>query len=95
MAELAVSLNKCLGSIAELSSPALLAAEKQLLQNADADFLEQLVSDVLARFPEKVAEYRKGKKGLLGFFMGEVMKAGKGQAEPKATTRLLEKILAG
>ena len=70
--------------------PTLLATELNLLQSADSDFLEQLVEEVLARFPDKVAEYRKGKKGLLAMFMGEVMKASKGKAEPQSTTRILQ-----
>ncbi|MBX2892603.1 MAG: Asp-tRNA(Asn)/Glu-tRNA(Gln) amidotransferase subunit GatB [Saprospiraceae bacterium] len=74
-------------------SPTLLATEMNLLQNADADFLEKIADEVLARFPEKAAEYRKGKKGLIGFFMGELMKASKGKAEPKTATRLLEEKL--
>lgn len=75
--------------------PAQLATELGLMQSADTDFLEKLVADVLARFPEKVSEYRKGKKGLLGLFMGEVMKASKGKADPQATTKLLEERLQG
>lgn len=77
------------------ASPAQLATELGLVQSADTDFLEKLVSDVLARFPDKVAEYRKGKKGLLGLFMGEVMKASKGKADPQATTKMLEERLRG
>lgn len=75
-------------------SPTLLATEMNLLQNADSDFLEKLADNVLARFPEKVAEYKKGKKGLLGFFMGELMKVSKGKAEPKTANLLLEKKLS-
>jgi aspartyl-tRNA(Asn)/glutamyl-tRNA(Gln) amidotransferase subunit B len=74
-------------------SPTLLATDLNLLQSADSDFLESLADEVLARFPDKVAEYRKGKKGLIGFFMGELMKASKGKAEPKSATRLLEEKL--
>ena len=74
-------------------SPTLLATDLNLLQNADSDFLESLADEVLARFPDKVAEYRKGKKGLIGFFMGELMKASRGKAEPKSATRLLEERL--
>lgn len=73
--------------------PALLATELNLLQSDDLGFLEKLADEVLARFPEKVAEYKKGKKGLIGFFMGELMKASKGKAEPKSATRLLEERL--
>lgn len=75
------------------TAPTLLATQHNLLQSADADFLEQLVLEVLARFPDKVSEYQKGKKGLLGMFMGEVMKASKGKADPQATTALLQEKL--
>lgn len=71
------------------TAPTLLASRLNLLQSADTDFLEQLVNEVLARFPDKVAEYKKGKKGLLSMFMGEVMKSSKGKAEPQGTTKLL------
>jgi aspartyl-tRNA(Asn)/glutamyl-tRNA(Gln) amidotransferase subunit B len=43
--------------------------------------------------PEKVAEYKKGKKGLIGLFVGEVKKASKGKADPKLTSELLIKKL--
>jgi len=56
-----------------------------LIQNTDTDFLSGLVNEVIAEFPDKVAAYRKGKKGLIGFFMGEVMKRSKGSAGPKET----------
>ena len=67
----------------------------QLIQNKDEDFLSQLVDEVIAANPEKVKVYRNGKKGLLGFFMGEVMKRSKGQAEPKSTNALLREKLEG
>lgn len=64
-----------------------------LIQNTDVDFLAGLVDEVIAEFPDKVAAYRKGKKGLIGFFMGEVMKRSKGSAEPKETQGLLRERL--
>lgn len=73
--------------------PLALAQSLNLLQTADEDFLNQLVAEVIAAFPDKVGAYRKGKKGLLGFFMGEVMKRSKGKAEPKSTNALLRKML--
>jgi aspartyl-tRNA(Asn)/glutamyl-tRNA(Gln) amidotransferase subunit B len=73
--------------------PLALAKKMQLIQNKDEDFLTQLVDEVIAANPDKVNTYRKGKKGLLGFFMGEVMKRSKGQAEPKATNALLREKL--
>ncbi|MBL7776644.1 MAG: Asp-tRNA(Asn)/Glu-tRNA(Gln) amidotransferase GatCAB subunit B, partial [Saprospiraceae bacterium] len=76
------------------AAPHQLATQLQLLQTADTALLESLADAVLARFPDKVAEYRKGKKGLLGLFMGELMKASKGQADPKVASKILEKKLS-
>ena len=76
------------------ATPLAIAESLNLLQNSDANFIEQVCRDVVAAFPDKVKEYNKGKKGLIGFFMGEVMKRSKGQAEPKSATELLTKILA-
>lgn len=64
-----------------------------LVQNTDTDFLRQIATEVIAANPGKVATYRKGKRGLIGFFMGEVMRRSKGSAEPKATRELLEGML--
>ncbi|MEL6275232.1 MAG: Asp-tRNA(Asn)/Glu-tRNA(Gln) amidotransferase subunit GatB, partial [Bacteroidota bacterium] len=53
---------------------AQLAEDLHLIQNTDVDFLSSLVSEVITTYPDKVKAYQKGKKGLIGFFMGEVMK---------------------
>ena len=50
---------------------------------------------MVARYPEKVAAYKNGKQGLLGLFMGEVMKKSQGQVDPKVANTLLRKSLAG
>ncbi|MBK8965449.1 MAG: Asp-tRNA(Asn)/Glu-tRNA(Gln) amidotransferase subunit GatB [Lewinellaceae bacterium] len=71
------------------AAPGQLAESLQLLQSSDLDWLEKLADELLARYPDKAAEYRKGKKGLLGFFMGELMRASKGKADPKAATAVL------
>jgi aspartyl-tRNA(Asn)/glutamyl-tRNA(Gln) amidotransferase subunit B len=60
-----------------------LAEELNVIQTNDSDFITDLIKDVLAKYPEKVEEYKAGKKGLLGLFVGEVMKASKGKADPK------------
>jgi len=73
--------------------PMALAQSLNLIQSADEDFLTNLVAEVIDAFPDKVATYKKGKKGLLGFFMGEVMKRSRGKAEPKSTNALLRKML--
>lgn len=73
--------------------PEALAKELNLLQSADDDFLQGLAEEVLAAFPDKVKTYRNGKKGLLGFFMGELMKRSRGKANPKVANQLLRKML--
>lgn len=70
-----------------------LATELNLLQDSDAVSIETWVDEVLAKMPDKVAEYKKGKKGLIGLFMGEVKKLSKGKADPKMATELLTKKL--
>lgn len=73
--------------------PESLAKEMNLLQESDSGAIEPLVMEVLGKYPEKVNEYKAGKKGLLGLFMGEVMKASKGKADPKVATQLLKQKL--
>lgn len=60
-----------------------------LLQNRNTDTLQALVSEVLAANPDKVKQYRNGKKGLLGLFVGDVMKKTKGAADPKLVNELV------
>jgi aspartyl-tRNA(Asn)/glutamyl-tRNA(Gln) amidotransferase subunit B len=66
-----------------------LATELNLLQDSDASAVAAWIDEVLAKMPDKVAEYRKGKKGLIGLFMGEVKKISRGKADPKVATQLL------
>lgn len=70
-------------------SPSDLVAELNLSINSDTSFIEEIIDEVLNLFPEKVEEYRSGKKGLLGMFVGEVMKRSKGKADPKITNQLI------
>jgi len=74
-------------------SPAELADALNLIQEQDDDLIAGLVDEVLKDFPEKAEAYRNGKKGLIGMFMGEVMKRSKGKADPKMATQLLQKAL--
>ena len=80
--------------MANPSSPKTFATENNLLQTGSTEEIEKWIEEVLANHIEKVAEYKKGKKGLLGLFMGEVKKISKGKADPKKTTVLLEQKLA-
>lgn len=73
--------------------PEQLAKDNNLVQQSDAGELEPIIDAVLQKFEAKVQEYKKGKKGLLGLFVGEVVKQTKGKADPKKTNEiLLEKL---
>jgi aspartyl-tRNA(Asn)/glutamyl-tRNA(Gln) amidotransferase subunit B len=60
-----------------------------LLQTNTASELSGWINQVLERMPDKVEEYRKGKKGLIGLFVGEVKRLSAGKANPQEVTRLL------
>jgi aspartyl-tRNA(Asn)/glutamyl-tRNA(Gln) amidotransferase subunit B len=70
-----------------------IAEELNLLQSSDEGMIKELVEAVLSAMPDKVAEYKAGKNGLMGLFVGEVMKASKGKADPKMTNKLLNELL--
>ncbi len=70
-------------------SPEEIATSNNWIQQSDSSALLPVIEQVLAKYPEKVAEYRKGKRGLLSLFVGEVMKQSKGKADPKVTNELL------
>lgn len=74
-------------------APFDLAKSMNIIQESDVHFLEKAVKEVLAENPLKVVEYRKGKKGLLALFMGQVMRKTGGKADPKITGELLNKFL--
>ena len=75
-------------------TPATVIEEQGLVQISDTGELEGLVDGILTEHPDDVAEYRAGKTKLLGFFMGQVMKATQGKANPKMVNELLRKKLA-
>ena len=74
-------------------SPKEIAKEKNYIQEKDNDLLMKYVKDALEKFPNKVLEYKNGKKNLLGLFMGEAMKNSKGTANPKLLNQLIIKEL--
>jgi aspartyl-tRNA(Asn)/glutamyl-tRNA(Gln) amidotransferase subunit B len=74
-------------------SPEAIAEAENLLQKSDDAWLEGLAKEALASFPEKVAAYKAGNKGLLGLFMGEVMKLSDRKANPKMASEIIRKIL--
>ncbi|MGH7565789.1 MAG: Asp-tRNA(Asn)/Glu-tRNA(Gln) amidotransferase subunit GatB [Gemmatimonadota bacterium] len=76
-------------------SPAEIVRERGFEQVSDAAALEAEVDAVLAAHPAEVAAFRGGKQGLIGFFVGDVMKRTGGQANPQLVNRLLRDKLAG
>lgn len=70
-----------------------IAEENNLVQESDEGALLEIVKEAVAKFPAKVAEYKSGKTGLVGLFMGEVMKLSKGKADPKVASELVTKVL--
>ncbi len=66
-----------------------IAENNNWIQQSNSDALNKYIEKAIAKYPEKVDEYKAGKKGLIGLFMGEVMKLSKGQADPKITNQLL------
>lgn len=75
-------------------SAAELAQQMNLLQERNEDALQLLIDEVLSAMPDKVTEYKKGKKGLIGLFVGEVMKKSKGKADPKLLNQLVTEKLS-
>jgi len=73
--------------------PIEIATRENVLQKSDENFISELIDGVLEKNQAKVKEFRKGKKGLLALFVGEVMKASKGKADPRLTNELLLKKL--
>jgi aspartyl-tRNA(Asn)/glutamyl-tRNA(Gln) amidotransferase subunit B len=63
--------------------------DNNLVQDAGLNEIQLWVTEVLSGMPDKVQEYRKGKKGLIGLFMGEVKKRSRGKADPKLTNEVL------
>ena len=74
---------------------AAIVEEKGLKQVSDTGALEAAVDKVMAENPDSVAEYRGGNQKLIGWFMGQIMKASGGKANPQMVNELLRKKLAG
>ncbi|HQK79333.1 MAG TPA: Asp-tRNA(Asn)/Glu-tRNA(Gln) amidotransferase subunit GatB [Syntrophales bacterium] len=76
-------------------TPQVIIEEKGLLQISDAGALIPLIEKVMADNPSQLGQYRGGKDKLFGFFVGQVMKATQGKANPQLINDLLKKMLAG
>jgi len=73
----------------------VIVERRGLKQITDSDALTDLVDQLMADFPDQVAQYRDGKTKVFGFFVGQAMKATKGQANPKIINELLREKLGG
>ena len=74
--------------------PAVYEREKPQ-QITDTSAIEKMIDEVIAANPKQVEQYRAGKKTLAGFFVGQVMRASKGQANPALLNELVTKKLEG
>jgi aspartyl-tRNA(Asn)/glutamyl-tRNA(Gln) amidotransferase subunit B len=70
-----------------------IAQQLNLIQDADDSEIEKIAQEVLNAWPDKVAAFKAGNKGLLGLFMGELMKKSQGKANPKTASGILNKLL--
>ncbi|MGH9903182.1 MAG: Asp-tRNA(Asn)/Glu-tRNA(Gln) amidotransferase subunit GatB, partial [Pyrinomonadaceae bacterium] len=73
---------------------AVVVEERGLAQVSDTGEIERIISEVVAASPQQLAQYRAGKEALFGFFVGQVMKASKGKANPKLVNELLKAKLS-
>jgi aspartyl-tRNA(Asn)/glutamyl-tRNA(Gln) amidotransferase subunit B len=64
-------------------------------QITDSFAIEKIIAEIIATNPRQVEQYRAGKKTVMGFFVGQVMKVSKGQANPQMVNELLAKKLEG
>jgi aspartyl-tRNA(Asn)/glutamyl-tRNA(Gln) amidotransferase subunit B len=80
--------------VATGQDPEAVIKAKGLAQISDAGALEPLAREVLAAHRQEVADFKDGKSKLMGFFVGEIMKRTRGQANPKLVNELLRRLLA-
>jgi len=71
----------------------LIVNKEGLTQQSDPKELEKIIVSVLSKNKEKVSQYKSGKEKLFGFFVGEVMKASKGKANPQLVNQILKNNL--
>lgn len=75
-------------------SPREIIAEKGLVQITDEDALRKTIAEIIGGNPAQVEQYRSGREKVFGFFVGQVMKATQGKANPRLINDLLKKMLA-
>jgi len=81
--------------VEERGEPGEIVERHDLAQVSDSGELAAMVAEVLAAHPDQVAQYRAGKEQVAGFFVGQVMKATQGKANPKLVSELVRAALSG
>jgi aspartyl-tRNA(Asn)/glutamyl-tRNA(Gln) amidotransferase subunit B len=76
-------------------TPQAIIAEKGLVQITDEGALTKAIAEIIEKNPAQVEQYRGGRERVFGFFVGQVMKATQGKANPQLINDLLKKMLAG
>jgi len=76
-------------------SAATIIEEQGLVQVSDTGEIDRIIAEVIAASPQQLEQYRAGKETLFGFFVGQVMKASKGKANPKVVNERLKTKLQG
>jgi len=74
-------------------APDAIVAREGLGQISDEGALVKIIEDVIAAHPKQLDQYRSGKTTVMGFFVGQVMKASRGQADPAVVNRILQEKL--
>ncbi len=72
----------------------VIVKEMGLIQVSDDSAIESMVKEVLAEYPDEVNAYKNGKTGLIGFFVGQVMRKSAGKANPKIVNSILLRLLS-
>jgi len=88
-----IGKNVLIDMFASGDDPGAIVERKGLKQITDSSALEGMVAEVIASNDKQAAQYRAGKTGLLGFFVGQVMKKSRGQANPKMVNEILRRLL--
>jgi aspartyl-tRNA(Asn)/glutamyl-tRNA(Gln) amidotransferase subunit B len=77
----------------ESKAPGEIVREKELIQISDREEIESLVRKIIGEYPDQVDDYRRGKVKVLGFFVGKIMGATRGKANPHIVNDLVKKLL--
>ena len=75
-------------------SAAEIVAAENVGAQVDDSAIEQAARDVIAKSPDSVAKFKSGNEGVFKFFVGQVMKATRGQANPQSVNEIVRKLLS-